>query len=169
MPRNQSALEGSLDFCKQDPIHIDNHNQATLYSIITPSSRFETAIIELLDKELVKQDGRVYSIHRVVQEATNYHDVDDLQESFDIASRLVYEAFPKQYMNQSLYNEWGTCQFFIPHGVQLSKKYSDHVRAGVLKASEAFIRLLCNCAWYLQLLPLSEKIELTKGIGISMR
>jgi hypothetical protein len=147
LPRNQKALDGSLSFCKQDSIYIDSRHQASLFSIITPSPEFEKGIEELLQKELIKQDGRILSIHRVVQEATNYHDIDDLQESFDIASRLVYEAFPKRHESQSLYKEWNVCQVYIPHGVYLSKKYSDYARSGVLKGSEVFVDLLCNCAW----------------------
>ena len=103
-------------------------------------------IDELLAKELIRKDRHVLSIHRVVQEAISYHDVDDLQESFDIASRLVFEQFPKKEMGQTLFKTWNVCQQYIPHGVYLSKKYSDYT-PGKLKASEFFVRLLSNCAW----------------------
>jgi hypothetical protein len=105
-------------------------------------------IDELLEKELIKKDRHTLSIHRVVQEAVNYHDVDDLQESFDIASRLVYEQFPKQDLSESsLYKVWNVCQDYIPHGVYLSKKYSDYAPSGKLKAHDSFVRLLGNSAW----------------------
>jgi hypothetical protein len=93
------------------------------------------------------------SIHRVVQEAVNYHDLHELQQSFNIASRLVYEQFPKMHTG-SADNQWTICQDYIPHGVYLSKKFSDYAASEVLKASSGvlkadihFVRLLGNCAW----------------------
>jgi hypothetical protein len=146
-PRNQAALEGVLSFCMQESIHLDDHYQASLASLTTPSKELERALQELIHRELIKQDGLTFSIHRVVQEAVNYSDVDELQESFDIASRLVYEQFPEPEMNGALYNQWSICQEYIPHGVYLSKKFSDYVRSGNLKGTEPFVKLLCNSAW----------------------
>jgi hypothetical protein len=140
-------LDGVLAFCKLDSSQVDGQERASILSVITPSAAFEKANNELLQRELIKQDGRILSIHRVVQEAVNYHDLDDLQESFDIASRLVYEQFPKQRMSGSLFKEWNVCQEYIPHGVYLSKKFSDYAASGSLKASDAFVKLLSNCAW----------------------
>ena len=147
LPRNQPALDGPLAFCKLDPTYVDSKDRAPLFSVVTPSPAFEKAIDELLAKELIRRDRNVLSIHRVVQEAVSYHDVEDLQKSFDVASRLVYEQFPKQVMGESLYKQWNVCQEYIPHGVYLSKKYSDYVPSGKLKAHEYFVRLLSNCAW----------------------
>src|SRR5947209_810296 len=106
LPRNQPALDGPLAFCKQDPTYVDSKDRASLYSVVTPSPAFEKAIGELLAKELIRKDRNMLSIHRVVQEAVSYHDVEDLQNSFDVASRLVYEQFPKQVMSESLYKAW---------------------------------------------------------------
>jgi hypothetical protein len=147
LPRNQPALDGPLAFCKLDPTHVDSKDRAALFSVVIPSPAFEKAIDELLAKELIRKDRNVLSIHRVVQEAVNYHDVEDLQESFDVASRLVYEQFPRQITSESLYKQWNVCQEYIPHGVYLSKKYSDYALSGKLKAHEYFVRLLSNCAW----------------------
>ena len=147
LPRNQRALDGPLAYCKQDSTNVDSKDRAPLFNVVTPSPAFEKAIDELLAKELIRKDRHILSIHRVVQEAVNYHDVDDLQESFDIASRLVYEQFPKQVMSESLYKEFNVCQEYIPHGVFLSKKYSDYARFGKLKAHDYFVTLLSNCAW----------------------
>jgi hypothetical protein len=146
LPRNQPALDGPLAFCKLDPIYVDSKDRAPLSSVVTPSPALETTINELLAKELIRRDRHVLSIHRVVQEAVSYHDVEDLQESFDVASRLVYEQFPKQIMGESLNKQWNVCQEYIPHGVYLSKKYSDYA-PGKLKAHEFFVKLLSNCAW----------------------
>lgn len=151
LPRNQRALDGPLAYCKQDPrqdpTYVEGKARASLFGVATPSPAFEKTIDELFGKELIRKDRHILSIHRVVQEAVSYHNVDDLQESFDIASRLVYEQFPKQVMSESLYKEWNVCQEYIPHGVHLSKKYSDYARSGKLKAHEFFVRLLSNCAW----------------------
>src|SRR5438067_2019049 len=111
-------------------VKIELHSSVSLH--LRPNLKM--LIDELLAKGFIRKDRHILSIHRVVQEAINYHDVDDLQESFDIASRLVYEQFPKQDMSQSLFKEWSVCQDYIPHGVYLSKKYSDYAPSGNLKA-----------------------------------
>ena len=102
---------------------------------------------ELLMRRLVKQDGKIYSIHRAVQEAVSYHDVDDLQNSFNIASRLAYEAFPKRDLIEALFKKWSQCQEYIHHGVYLSRKFSDYAASGTLKGSTYFVKLLSACAW----------------------
>ncbi|KAH0564815.1 hypothetical protein GP486_001804 [Trichoglossum hirsutum] len=145
LPQNQRALDGRLQFCKQASKDIGDDHKATNYSLATTSPEFDKAVDDLLQKELIKQDGRNLSIHRVVQEATNYHNKEDLQDSFDSASQLVYEAFPRQILNQSLYKKWDTCQDYIPHGVHLRKSYlfeisdldtCDRVNRTALKACE---------------------------------
>jgi hypothetical protein len=128
-------------------VYVDENNRASLFSIVTPSRELEEAIEELLSKQLIRKDRQNMSIHRVVQEAVSYQDVDDLQESFNIASRLVHEQFPKQLARESLYPKWNTCQEFIPHGVFLCNKYSSYNVSGKLKAKGHFIKLLRNCAW----------------------
>jgi hypothetical protein len=145
LPRTQKALEIALPFARQDPVHLDENERASLFSIITPSEPFDQAINQLLDRKLVKKEGRVLSIHRVVQEAINHHDKDDLQKSFAQAARLVYEQFPK-YGIGTRSKEWGICQEYISHGVYLSKKFSEYVRSGALNSTDAFIVLLANCA-----------------------
>jgi tetratricopeptide (TPR) repeat protein len=149
LPRTQKALDIALSFCRQDPVHLDENERASIFSIITPSEAFEKAMNQLLDRKLIKQDGRMYTVHRVVQEAVSYHDVDELQKSFAQAARLVYEQFPKQGI-ATMYKDWKVCQVYIPHGVHLSKKFSDYVRSGALSATDAFVSLLGNCAYYLR-------------------
>jgi hypothetical protein len=149
LPRAQNTLDGPLDFCKQDAKHINEHNRVTLSNVINLSQPLQSAIKELLARALIKQDGRNLSVHRVVQEATNYHDLRDLQSSFDAASKLVWYRFPSRAMDEPLYTKWSTCQDYISHGVNLSKKYAEHTRSGVLNGSNHFVELLSNCAWYL--------------------
>lgn len=58
------------------------------------SQALEEAINELLEKGLIRKDQRNISVHRVVQEAMNYHSMEDLQASFDAAVRIVRYSFP---------------------------------------------------------------------------
>ena len=64
--------------------------------------------------------------HRVVQEAMNYHSSRDLQECFDSAAALVYEAFPKQIDGDYFSDQWGACQTYISQGVHLSFQFHRH-------------------------------------------
>ena len=141
-------LNGSLTWCKQENVRPGEKQIATLYDLITPAPAFEAAIRELVDKKLIKQTGpRLYSIHRVVQEAMNWKSIDELQASFETAARLVCEQFPTRRKDDSLFNRWTTCQDYIQHGVQLSKKFDDYANSSNLKGSPEFVELLSNCAW----------------------
>ena len=53
----------------------------------------------------------------------NYHTFDEFQGSFDSASRLVYEAFPKQKRDDFI-QDMSACQSYISHGAHLSLLYS---------------------------------------------
>jgi hypothetical protein len=61
----------------------------------------------------------------------NYHSYQDLQESFDSASALVYEAFPKQVNGDYLSSQWGACQSYISHGDHLCRQFASIHRPGV--------------------------------------
>lgn len=145
LPRDQTVLDGLLSFAKQAAMHINHNQQASLISVATAAPEFEKVINELLRTSLVRQDGLFYSIHRVVQEATTYYDIQDLQDSFRTAAGLVNEQFPKRKMNDTLYEKWNRCQEYIPHGVHLSKKFQEYSKS--LKGTPAFIELLSNCGW----------------------
>jgi hypothetical protein len=60
----------------------------------------------------------------------NYHSIGDLQDYFDSASKIVYEAFPKQIHGDYLTKEQrGACLSYIPHGANLSLKFAQFYRA----------------------------------------
>jgi hypothetical protein len=162
----QSILDGPLEFCKQDAKHIDKDSRVALADVIDPSPKLLSAIEELLKKTLIKRDGRYLSVHRVVQEATTYGDLIDLQTSFDAAVRLVHYRFPETEMDGSLFSQWSICQEYIPHGVNLSKRFVEHTRAGALKGSVTFVELMSNCAWLVSC-PAGICINITHLIGIS--
>ncbi|KAN0114720.1 hypothetical protein V8E51_004264 [Hyaloscypha variabilis] len=154
LPRNQKALDGKLAFCKQVTTHTDESNtQAALSSVITAPPLLRKAIDELVSFKLIKQEGRELWAHRVVQEAMNYHSAEDLQDCFDSAVALVYEAFPKQVHGDNLSGQWGTCETYIPHGTHLSFQFANLNKsmsaASKLKGNSKFIDLLSNCAWFL--------------------
>ena len=76
----------------------------------------------------------------------NYHSIQDLQEYFDSASAIVYEAFPKQMHGDYLKKEQqGASQAYIPHGAHLSLPFAnlhktesaDTLRGHVLASSSA--------------------------------
>jgi hypothetical protein len=131
LPRNQSALNGKLDFCKQPSSLVDDASQAALSSVVNPSAALRAAIEELLRFGLIRQEGRDLWVHRVVQEAMNYYSNEELQESFDCVSRLVYEAFPKQ-MHDNFIQDRSACHSYISHGVHLSYIYSPLVAPKVI-------------------------------------
>lgn len=120
--RKQAALDGKLQFCKQNPR--DSKTHTALSSIVNAPSALLAALSELVKSSLIKQDGRILSVHRVVQEAMNFHSMHDLQTSFDSAVQLVYEAFPKQVHGDPMFKDWAICQAYIPHGAHLSLRFS---------------------------------------------
>jgi hypothetical protein len=138
LPRNQKALDGKLAFCKQNTSNADPNSRATLSSVITPPPLLQAALDELVSFKLLKQEGRELFAHRVVQEAMIYHishSSQDLQDYFDSAVALVYEAFPKQVHGDYLSaGQWGACEKYIPHGAHLSVQFDDFNRAGGVKS-----------------------------------
>jgi hypothetical protein len=126
LPRNKKALDGRLAFCKQITQHMEDADSNTaLSSVITPPPLLRKAIDELVNFKPIKQEGRELWAHRVVQEAMNYHSSEDLQEYFDAAVALVYEAFPKQVRGDYLSDQWGACEAYIPHGTHLSFQFAN--------------------------------------------
>ena len=89
----QLVLHGKLSFIRQQNRKYVDDSQSTLANVIKSPS-LEEAILELLEKGLIRKDQRNISVHRVVQEAMNYHSMEDLQASFDAAVRLVRYSFP---------------------------------------------------------------------------
>lgn len=129
LPKNQRALDGKLSFCKQHANLIDPDSQFALSSVITAPTPLRDAIRELIDFKLIKQEGRELWAHRVVQEAMNYQNSQDLQDYFDSASALVYEAFPKQIHGDYMSSQWGTCETYISHGIHLSLQFANLQRS----------------------------------------
>lgn len=83
-------MNGKLSFIRQQGRKFADDSLATAIQ----SASLEAAIAELLERGLIRKDNRVISVHRVVQEAMNYHSMEDLQASFDAATRIVGYPFP---------------------------------------------------------------------------
>jgi hypothetical protein len=66
--------------------------EAALTSIINPTPALSAALDELKKANLIRWDHRSIAVHRVVQEAMNYHTLQDLQNSFNSAVHLVFEG-----------------------------------------------------------------------------
>ena len=124
LPTNQRALDGKLAFCKQNVNEMDEQDSETaLARVISTPPLLRAALDQLVTYKLIKEEGRELWAHRVVQEAMNYHSAEDLQDSFDAAVALVYEAFPKQVHGDYLSGQWGRCETYVSHGVYLNFQF----------------------------------------------
>ena len=137
-PKNQEVLTPMLEFCKQE-----TRKLATL------SPQLHETIKELKYAGLIKREGRVLSVHRVVQEAFFYLHVEERQSAFDAAVRLIDEAFPRQIHGRLMHNKWERCEANIQDVLFLTAKYEDFRKAGrPVAAPPEFGELLKNAAWY---------------------
>jgi hypothetical protein len=66
--------------------------EAALTSIVNITPELSKALQELQKASLIRWDHDIIWVHRVVQEAMNYHSLEDLQESFNSAVCLVNEG-----------------------------------------------------------------------------
>jgi hypothetical protein len=87
-------LDGKLAFAKQEFPHYVNKQkrEAALTSIVNITPALSAALDELRTANLIQWDHRVISVHRVVQEAMNYHSIEDLQTSLDAAVSIANEG-----------------------------------------------------------------------------
>jgi hypothetical protein len=70
----------------------------------------------------------------------NYHSIKDLQDYFDSASKIVYEAFPKQIHGDYLTKEQrGACLSYIPHGAHLSLQFATLHRVGAKDKIKGYV------------------------------
>ncbi|KAH6690764.1 P-loop containing nucleoside triphosphate hydrolase protein [Leptodontidium sp. MPI-SDFR-AT-0119] len=152
LPTNQKALEGKLQFCRQNRHLKIVDTGAALSSVITEPLLLRDAITELKNLKLIKFEARILQVHRVVQEAMNYHSSQEMQMYFDSAAAVLFEAFPKKLSSDILSKHWFTCENYIAHGVSLSLQFEEYHQLGekqALKGSSQLIQLFINCAWYL--------------------
>lgn len=139
MPRSQSVITEFLAFCRQP-------SQASL--TLTVEAR--AALKELLDASLIRQEGRIISVHRVVQEAFFYVNKTERQDAFTAAARLIYDAFPKQINGRPLHSAWERCERYIQDAIYLADRYVEFGKIkDPVKPPPELRWLLMNAAWYL--------------------
>ena len=137
-PKNQNVLTPMLEFCKQE-----TRKLATL------APQLHATIKELRFAGLIKREGRILSVHRVVQEAFFYLHAEERQAAFDAAVRLIDEAFPRQIHGRLMHNAWERCEANIQDVLFLAAKYEDFKNSGKpVTAPQEFGELLKNAAWY---------------------
>lgn len=61
----------------------------------------------------------------------NFHSAEELQEYFEAAIALVYEAFPKQRNGGTLADKWGACAAYISHAAHLSYQFANNNKSNV--------------------------------------
>jgi len=77
--------------------------------------------------------------------AMNYHSFQELQEYFDSASAIVYEAFPKpMHGNYLPKEEQGASQSYISHGAHLSLQFAELHRSEAIGTLEGYVLPLVN-------------------------
>lgn len=129
LPINQHALDGKLSWCKQSQDDSDGDILA-LANVVSIPPALTQAIEELLEFKLISREGRELWAHRVVQEAVNFHEKQDLQESFNAATRLVYEAFPKSKHGDYFSTQGAIAQAYVHQAAHLSGQLSAYNLTG---------------------------------------
>jgi hypothetical protein len=144
LPKNQHALDGKLAWCKQNQNEIGDDESALANVISTPAALTE-AIEELKKFKLIRMEGRELWAHRVVQEAVNYQEKQDLQESFNAAALLVYEAFPKSKHGDYFSSQAAAAQAYIHHAAHLSRKFASYSSSGEAALLGSVLNIHCTC------------------------
>ncbi|KAI8304277.1 hypothetical protein K4K61_006265 [Colletotrichum sp. SAR11_59] len=106
------------------------------------------ALEELTHHALVRKniEKDTFRIHRLVQSEYRVR-MDDRQEQFDAATRLLLQKFPGERDNKYDDDEWILYEKYIPQVLALSKNYADsQSKANPLKANMDFVNLLVNAA-----------------------
>lgn len=96
---------------------------------------------ELVSYKLIDKKGRELFAHRVVQEAMIDKNTPEVQEYFDSASSLVYEAFPKQVDGNYLASQWEFCEAYISHSAQLSRHFG-RFRCSTARKLKGYVRVV---------------------------
>ncbi|KAK1455472.1 hypothetical protein CMEL01_04232 [Colletotrichum melonis] len=106
------------------------------------------ALEELTHHALVRKniDKDTFRIHRLVQSEYRAR-MDDRQEQFDAATKLLLRKFPGERENKYDNEEWILYEKYIPQVLALSRNYADsQSKPNPLKASMDFVNLLVNAA-----------------------
>ncbi|KAI9772628.1 MAG: hypothetical protein M1840_000222 [Geoglossum simile] len=134
LPEDKEGLGDGFDFCEDDFL-------------------LDEALIPLTASSLVGKSMTtdVIHLHRLVQEEyRNWIKPAERYDAFVAATRLLYQAFPKQAYGLPLRNEWDICKKYISHAAMLCTHQRKYKFKPVKKGDfEQFTRLLATCCWYL--------------------
>ena len=111
--------------------------------------RVEDAIDALAKYALIKREGNVISLHRLIQKAF-FFSLEEIerQKVFEAAVKLVNSAFPKQINARPLLDRWNECQKYIQHALTLAKIFQKHNNSRVpIQTLPELSELLKNCVW----------------------
>lgn len=129
---------------------LDPGQRGNVQYLLADCGSYEEAEEQLLYLSLIKinQDTEVISIHRLTQEAF-YFEMNEEQrrDAFELAYRLVCDAFPKRRMGRHMYEDWGVCEQLIHHVVALQDKYEDLRQRGYDNQDEGLASLMADAAW----------------------
>lgn len=153
LPSDQSKLTEKLDFCRTGSG--DLVTRPTIQTVISPSAALQNALDELRESGFISRAGRLWRIHREVQEAVNYREVKDLKDSFDAVINLLYDAFPKQEGGRPMGEQWDACRRWTQDVVHVANKYWVYTQGRAendeplkdLRSADLLGELLSNCAW----------------------
>ena len=102
--------------------------------------------LALLKKSPLSQE---LSVHRLVQSEFCYYVTDEERQTmFDNATKLLYDAFPKQFNGRLMHSEWNTCSLYVQHVLSLARNFRTRNRdLASLHPTAEFCKLLCSCIW----------------------
>ena len=119
------------------------------FSTLTDLNRVEDAIDALANYALIKREGKVISLHRLIQKAFFFSLEDfEKQRVFEATVKLVNSAFPKQINARPLLDRWHDCQKYIQHALTLAEIFHKHNGSRVpIQTLPELGELLKNCVW----------------------
>ena len=119
------------------------------FSTLTDLNRVEDAIDALVNYALIKREGDVISLHRLIQKAFVFSLEDsEKQRVFEATVKLVNSAFPKQINARPLLDRWHECQKYIQHALTLAEIFRKHNSSRVpIQTLPELGELLKNCVW----------------------
>ena len=119
------------------------------FSTLTDLNRVEDAIDALANYALIKREGDVISLHRLIQKAFLFSLEDiERQRVFEATVKLVNSAFPKQINARPLLDRWPECQKYVQHALTLAETFHKNKSSRVpIQTLPELGELLKNCVW----------------------
>ncbi|KAI0104342.1 P-loop containing nucleoside triphosphate hydrolase protein [Nemania sp. FL0031] len=108
---------------------------------------------ELIGLALIEKDPNTgnMSLHRLEQvQFEHYLDLPSRQRAFEVAAKLLYDAFPNEQTGQRFTGTWDDCATYIQHAIVLNSHYLTRSSSPFqYLAPPEFTKLMAWCSWYL--------------------